>query len=123
MNEEKAQQEIAWLPFSYYLEPPIKNMSAKINFAPELFPDVILTFNLNNDLEKAEKDAVLNKLSELKNVYVSDLTSNIIMLDFQIDSTNISEAEVIGQLDQLKSILDDIIKMDTARKIDTIDVS
>jgi hypothetical protein len=98
-------------------------MSAKINFAPELFPDVILTFNLNNDLEKAEKDAVLNKLSELKNVYVSDLTSNVIMLDFQIDSTNISEAEVIGQLDQLKSILDDIIKMDTARKIDTIDVS
>jgi hypothetical protein len=45
------------------------------------------------------------------------------MLDFQIDSTNISEAEVIGQLDQLKSILGDIIKMDTAKKINAIDVS
>ena len=98
-------------------------MSAKINFAPELFPDVILTFNFNNDLEKAEKAAVLNKLSEMKNVYVSDLASNIIMLDFQIDSTNITEAEIIEQLDQLKSILNDIIKMDTTGKIGSIAVS
>jgi hypothetical protein len=62
-TRKKRNMSIVWLPISYYLEPSIKSMSAKINFAPELFPDVILTFNLNNDLEKTEKDAVLNKLS------------------------------------------------------------
>ena len=105
-----------------YLKPPKAKAGSKVTIYPALFPDLSVTFNVNKRLLKAERAAVLNKLAELKGVYVSDFTSNNIMLDFQIDSKKITEAEIKKSLAQLKKVLNEIIKLDTAGKIISIDV-
>ncbi|MBD8082022.1 hypothetical protein [Chryseobacterium caseinilyticum] len=86
------------------------------------YPDVIVKFNLKNILDLKESKIIENIFKKNRNVYVSEFTENMIMLDFQLDIMNFKEKDFTKDMDYLESSIRMISELSFANKIESLEI-
>lgn len=96
--------------------------SLKYIIKPKYYPDLVIHFQIKHPLNQQETKAIENIFKKNKNVYVSDLTENTIILDFQIDSMNFKEEDYYKDIEYLKSSVKEISELSFSNKIENIEI-
>lgn len=89
---------------------------------PKYYPDLVINFNIKNPLTKNEIEIIENIFKKNKNVYVSNLIDDSIMLDFQIDSMNFKEEDFYKDIEYLKTSIKEISEQEFSNKIENIEI-
>lgn len=89
---------------------------------PIYYPDLSVILKTEKELSLPEAKIIENIFKVRKDVYVSELSDNFIMLDFQINSLNFTDNVYKKDLLYLKECIDKISKLDFAGKIKSVEI-
>lgn len=89
---------------------------------PMYYPDLSVILKTEKELSLPEAKIIENIFKVRKDVYVSELSDNFIMLDFQINSLNFTDNIYKKDMLYLKECIDKISMLDFAGKIKSVEI-